>query len=239
MAIAQKDPLRLLTAVEQARLAQRSKSTSERLDRVRRARALRAVAAGASFAEAAAQAGFASRATVTALGRRFNQQGLAALAIAAGRGRRPTYDRAARAQIVATAQTPPQRRPDGTASGSLSTVPRHLRRAGWSRLSRATIRRVLGEAGSSYQRTRTWCPTGTAWRKRQSGVVQVTDPQTEQKRGRLSRRTGERRRRGSRGGARMKRGPIRRCPPRGRGGNPRGIPRARRTSTSETARPNS
>jgi hypothetical protein len=37
MAIAQKDPLRLLTAVEQARRAQRSKSTSERLDRVRRA----------------------------------------------------------------------------------------------------------------------------------------------------------------------------------------------------------
>ena len=46
-----------------------------------------------------------------------------------------------------------------------------------------TIRRVLEDAGSSYQRTRTWCPTGTALRKRQAGVVTVVDPQTEQKRG--------------------------------------------------------
>jgi hypothetical protein len=32
---------------------------------------------------------------------------------------------------------------------------------------------VLQDAGSSYQRTRTWCPTGTAQRKRKSGVVTV------------------------------------------------------------------
>jgi hypothetical protein len=42
---------------------------------------------------------------------------------------------------------------------------------------------VLEAAGSSYQKTRTWCPTGTAERKRKSGIVRVTDPQTEQKRG--------------------------------------------------------
>jgi hypothetical protein len=51
------------------------------------------------------------------------------------------------------------------------------------RLGGSTIRRVLEEAGSSYQKTRTWCPTGTAERKRKSGIVRVTDPQTEQKRG--------------------------------------------------------
>jgi hypothetical protein len=40
---------------------------------------------------------------------------------------------------------------------------------------------VLQDAGSSYQRTRTWCPTGTALRRRKSGVVQVVDPDTEEK----------------------------------------------------------
>ena len=33
---------------------------------------------------------------------------------------------------------------------------------------------VLREAGYSYQRTRTWCPTGTAARKRKAGTVTVT-----------------------------------------------------------------
>jgi hypothetical protein len=47
----------------------------------------------------------------------------------------------------------------------------------------STIRRVLQDAGSSYQQTRTWCPTGTAERKRKAGVVRVVDPQTELKRG--------------------------------------------------------
>jgi transposase len=197
MAVAQKDPLRALTAEEQARLERLSKSTSERLDRVRRARALQGVVAGESFAQAAAQAGFGSRAAVTALVRRFNRLGLAALDIAAGRGRPATYDAAVRAQIVALAQQAPQRRRDGTATWSLSALAARMHQSeGAPRISRTTIRRVLTEAGSSYQRTRTWCPTGTARRKRKAGVVTVTDPQTERKRGRLSRRTVRRRRRG-------------------------------------------
>src|SRR3954453_5423779 len=53
-----------------------------------------------------------------------------------------------------------------------------------------TIRRVLRDAGSSYQRTRTWCPTGTAQRKRKAGVVRVVDPRTEEKRGPSTGRTG-------------------------------------------------
>jgi hypothetical protein len=58
-----------------------------------------------------------------------------------------------------------------------------LRQAGLPRVGTSTIRRVLQAAGSSYQRTRTWCPTGTAQRKRKSGVVTVVDPKTEEKRG--------------------------------------------------------
>jgi transposase len=108
---------------------------------------------------------------------------LAALRIAPGRGRAPTYDTAARAQIVAVAQRAPDRRVDGTATWSLSTLQRRLRRESFPRLGATTIRRVLQDAGSSYQKTRTWCPTGTARRKRKSGVVTVVDPRTEEKRG--------------------------------------------------------
>lgn len=55
MATPQKEPLRALTAAEQAVLAQVVRASSERVDRVRRAGALLAVARGASFAQAAAR----------------------------------------------------------------------------------------------------------------------------------------------------------------------------------------
>jgi transposase len=183
MATMQKEYLRPLTPAEQRELTTITKASSERLDQVRRATALLAVAQSQSFGAAARAAGFGSVATVTYLVRRFNRVGLAALRIAAGRGRRPTYDAAARGRIVATAQRSPDRRADGTATWSLSTLERTLRREGLPRVGATTIRRVLRDAGSSYQRTRTWCPTGTAQRKRKAGVVQVVDPQTEQKRG--------------------------------------------------------
>jgi transposase len=183
MATPQKDALRAVTPEEQAALERLARSSSERVDRVRRATAVLAVVQGHGFAAAARQAGFASSTTVAKLVARFNREGLAAVSIAAGRGRKPTYDPPARACIVATAQRPPDRKTDGTATWSLSTLERTLRRAGFPRLGATTIRRVLEAAGSSYQKTRTWCPTGTAERKRKSGIVRVTDPQTEQKRG--------------------------------------------------------
>jgi transposase len=193
----QKEPLRVLTSEEQVCLERIARAGSERVDRARRARALLAVAAGRSFAQAAVQAGLRSPSTVAHLVERFHPRGLAALTIAAGRGRKPTYDGTARVQIVATAQQPPARRQDGTATWSLMTLERALRQQGaFPRLGATTIRRVLEDAGSSYQRTRTWCPTGTAQRKRTSGVVTVTDPQTEQQRGRSSKRPAGRRRRG-------------------------------------------
>jgi transposase len=179
----QKEGLRALTVAEQATLERLTQASSARVDHARRARALLAVAQGRPLAQAAQQAGFRSGSTVAGLVRRFNRQGVAALRIAPGRGRRPTYDAAARARIVATAQRPPDRRGDGTATWSLSTLQRTLRQEAFPALGATTIRRVLGDAGSSYQKTRTWCPTGTAQRKRKSGVVTVVDPRTEEKRG--------------------------------------------------------
>src|SRR5687768_5066068 len=98
MAAAQKEGLRALTAAEEAALARIAKASSERVDRARRAVALLAVAQGASFAEAARRAGLRSGSAVAGLVGRFNRRGLAALGVAGGRGRRPTYDTAARAR---------------------------------------------------------------------------------------------------------------------------------------------
>lgn len=183
MATAPKEGLRRLTADERRALARVRQATSGRVDRVRRATALLAVAEGATFTAAAAQAGYRSASAVTALVRRFNARGLAVLAIATGRGRKRTYDATARAHMIATAQRPADRRQDGTATWSLSMLERTLRREGLSRVGATTVRRVLEAAGASYQRTRTWCPTGTAQRQRKSGTVTVRDPDTEAKRG--------------------------------------------------------
>ncbi len=181
MASPQKEPLRGVTTVERAALAPIVRASSERVDRVRRATALLAVAQGTSFARAARQAGFRGGGAVAALVVRFNEQGMAALTIADGRGRKPTDDGHARRRIVATARAQPERRGDGTATWSLGTLQRRLRRDGMARVGTSTIRRVLQDAGSSYQRTRTWCPTGTAQRVRKRGVVTVVDPRTEGK----------------------------------------------------------
>lgn len=183
MAPPQKEPLRPLTAAEYTALKDVASATSERVDRVRRATAVLAVAQGQAFRQAARQGGLRSSTTVADLVARFNRQGLVALRIAPGRGRKRTYSTAARARIVATAQRPPERRAVGTAAWSLSTLQRRLRRSHFPHVGASTIRRVLHDAGSSYQRTRTWCPTGTAERKRKAGVVTVVDPQTEEKRG--------------------------------------------------------
>ncbi len=183
MARVQKEALRALTDDERRTLERVAHAGSERVDQARRATALLAVAEGQPLIAAARRAGLHSGSTVAGLVGRFNSHGLGALRIAAGRGRKPTYDATARGQIVATAQRQPDRKQDGTATWSLSTLERSLRRAALPRIGATTIRRVLTDAGSSYQKTRTWCPTGTAQRKRKAGVVTVTDPETERKRG--------------------------------------------------------
>jgi transposase len=183
MARPQKEQLRALTAEEESALQRVIHASSERVDRVQRARALLAVARGHPFAHAAQEAGLRSGTAVAGLVQRFNARGLAALSIAGGRGRPPTYDAEARATVVATAQTAPNRKKDGTATWSLSTLQKRLRKEGLERIGTTTIKRVLEDAGSSYQTTRSWCPTGTALRVRKSGVVTVVDPETEGKRG--------------------------------------------------------
>ena len=198
MARPQREPLRPLTPHEAATLQRLVKATSERHDRRQRASALLAVAAGAPFGDAARQAGYREADSVSKLVARCNHGGLGALDIARGRGHPPTYGPAERARILAMLQRPPQRRAEGTATWSLVLLERALRQegAGLEQLSATTIRDVLHAAGYTFQGTRSWCPTGTARRKRQSGVVSVVDPEAEQQRGRLSTRTQERRRRG-------------------------------------------
>ena len=84
-----------------------------------------------------------------------------------GGGRRPTYGPQARGRIAAEARRAPTPEADGTATWSLSALRRTLRAApdGLPRVSTYTIRRVLQESGASYQRSRTWCPTGSALRR--------------------------------------------------------------------------
>jgi transposase len=180
MGAPQKVVLRSLTEAEQNALQRIVKATSERVDVVRRAKALLAVSTGSTFTEAGKQAAM-SRQAATQLVERFNQRGLAVLLLAAGRGCKPTYTPADRERIVQEVQRPPDREKDQTGTWSLSTLQRTLRRDGLPHISRDTIAQVLHEAGYTYQRSRTWCPTGTALRVRKAGVVTVHDPHTEEK----------------------------------------------------------
>jgi transposase len=93
----QREPLRAITMAEQAALQRIVSAGSERVDHVRRAVAVLAVADGKPFIQAAELAGLRSGTTVADLVGRFNRRGLAALHIALGRGRKPTYTPKARA----------------------------------------------------------------------------------------------------------------------------------------------
>jgi transposase len=190
------EPLRELTAAERAHLGLLVRASSERADVRQRAVALLAVGDGQSYEAAARRAGYAQGYTVSRLVRRVNQRGLAALEIGPGRGRKPTYAAAERQQILDTLQEAPARATDQSATWSLTLVQRRLRASGLPQVSRDTIHQTLRQAGYSWQRTRSWCPTGTARRKRKSGVVTVTDPASEQKRVGSSKRTRERKQRG-------------------------------------------
>ena len=177
----QKHPLRTLTEQEERALSQIPKASSERVDTVRRAKAVLAVHAGEPFTVAAALSGFQSADSVSQLVERFNQQGLAALTIAAGRGRKPTYTSAQRQHILEQLRSTPNREQDQSATWSLRLLQRALRRHLLPRIGASTIRRVLHKAGYVFGRSRTWCRTGTAVRVRKAGVVTVHDPQTQEK----------------------------------------------------------
>jgi hypothetical protein len=179
-----KAPLRPLTPAERIALEHLSRASSERADRVTRARLLLAVADGASFTAAAPRVGRRSGDAVAKLVARFNTEGLGAVTPRHGGGPPVQYGVAERARILAEFHRPPDREQDGTATWSLSTLQRALRRApaGLPTVSTATILAVLWEAGYTWQQDRTWCPTGTARRKRRDGtVVPITDPQATPK----------------------------------------------------------
>src|SRR5262249_25031571 len=80
MARPQSNPLRPLTAEERTILEQTARSRSEPAARVARARILLALAEAASFAAAAQVGGFRSGYGVAQLVRRFNRDGLLAVA---------------------------------------------------------------------------------------------------------------------------------------------------------------
>jgi transposase len=181
MAQPQKEPLRVLSEQEERELKRLAKATSERLDVVRRAKALVAVANGQPFTEAAHEAGLKSGDGVGKLVKRFNVSGLAALWIAAGAGRKPTYTSEQHARILAEVQREPDRKADQTATWSLMTLRQALRQTDLPDIAAETIRQVLHEAGYRDLRTRTWVRTGYALRVRKSGTVTTYDQQTPEK----------------------------------------------------------
>ena len=109
---------------------------------------------------------------------RFNAEGLAATSPRHGGGHPVVYGPAQRQRILAEVNRPPTPEADGTATWSLGTLRKALRSTpgGLPAVSTYTLWRVLHGAGYSHQQTRTWCPTGTALRRRKAGPAVVTDP---------------------------------------------------------------
>jgi transposase len=155
-----------------------SRSRTAPAVRVARAVMLLAVADGSDYQQAARAAGRKSGDAVSHLVARFNREGLAALDPRHGGGHKPTYDAAARDRILREVARTPTPQTDGTATWSLTILRRVLRAApdGLPKVSTFTIWQVLHGAGYTYQRARTWCPTGSAVRRRKTGVATVTDP---------------------------------------------------------------
>jgi transposase len=180
MGARQKIALRSLNEAERYELSRIAKASSERVDRVKRAKALLAVAEGRTFTQAGMSAGL-SREGVSQLVERFNQQGLAILVIARGRGRKPTYHSEERSQVLQEVQRPPDREQDGTATWSLKLLERTLRKCALPHIGATTIGRILHEESYSLQLDRTWCDTGYALRKRKDGVYRVHDPDAQKK----------------------------------------------------------
>jgi transposase len=185
MSYIRKDPLRVLTDEEREVLAKVARASSERADRVRRAKALLAVSYGASYVDAASKAGFKSNDSVSLLASKFNKYGLDALDSRHGGGPAKKYGEAEKSRILLEVAREPDLEKDGTATWSLTLLQRALRCAedGLPNVSAYTIFQTLKEAGYSWQRSRTWCSTGTVQRRRKGEVVTVTDPECEGKKG--------------------------------------------------------
>jgi transposase len=178
-----KDPLRLLTEQEHQSLSQMSRSQSAPSVQVTRAKMLLLVAEGADYLQAAHSVGRRSIEAVSDLVSRFNKEGLAALQPLHRGGQSKVYTKDAQERILKEYARTPTPETDGTATWSLTTLQKVLRKAsdGLPNVSTYTIWQVLRDARKSPQQSRTWCPTGTVQRKRKDGIVWVTDPDTEAK----------------------------------------------------------
>jgi transposase len=178
-----KDPLRALTDAERHTLTPLSRSQVASAVEVDRAKILLAVAAGEDYQQAARAAGRRSGDAVSHLVARFNVEGLDALSPRHGGGQPRVYDQAARQRILREVDREPTPEADGTATWSLGTLKKALRAApdGLPKVATSTLWQVLHESGRSYQKSRTWCSTGSALRKRKSGTAVVTDPDAESK----------------------------------------------------------
>lgn len=141
----QKDPLRPLSAEERKRLEQLGRSLTMPVDQVIHAKEVLAVADGHSFTEAAKLVGRKSGDAVAHLISRFNAEGLPALETRHGGGPPIRYTAAECERILREFRRPPDRRLDGTATWSLTTLQRALRRApdGLPKVSTYTILSVL------------------------------------------------------------------------------------------------
>ena len=172
------DPLREIMPEEHQALVQLSRSQMAPAVEVTRAKILLAVARGDDYQTAALCVGRRSGDAVSHLVARFNAEGLTALTPRHGGGRAATYDQAAVGRILGEVERAPTPEADGTATWSLLTLRTALRSApdGLPAISTYTLWCVLHEAGYSHQRTRSWCPTGTALRRRKAGAAVVTDP---------------------------------------------------------------
>lgn len=176
-------PLRRLSEEEQAELEAISRERSAPVEWVIRAKIILSVSQGKEYQAAAAEAGRRDGDRVSALVKRFNEEGLSALASRHGGGPAVKYGVAERERILREVQRRPTCEQDGTATWSLSTLQRCLQEAddGLPAVSEFTIRKVLLEAGYNWQGSRTWCQTGQVVRQRKAGAVVVTDPDSEAK----------------------------------------------------------
>jgi transposase len=176
-------PLRALTEEEQAELEAISRERSVPAEWVIRAKVILRVSQGAEYQAAAAEVGRRDGDRVAALVKRFNEEGLAALASRHGGGPAIQYGVAERERILKEVRRQPTCEHDGTATWSLSTLQRCLRAAedGLPTVSEFTIRKVLLEAGYAWQASRGWCQTGQVVCQRKAGSEVVTDPDREAK----------------------------------------------------------
>lgn len=176
-------PVGEISSEDQIELEALSQSSAAPYAWVERAKAIVLVQHGYSYAETGRRIGRKNGDGVSALVKRFNAEGLAAIIPRHGGRPQPKYTSAQRARIVTEMGRQPTAEADGTNSWSLVMLQKALRAAadGLPEVSTETISRVVHEAGYSWQANRTWCQTGAVRRMRKKGPVTVTDPDANAK----------------------------------------------------------